>query len=181
MTRVTSASPTGRARTRTRSLPTGGTNQQWKIEPTADGYYKLTARHSGKCLDVESGSTAAGARIHQWDCYSGLTSQQWKIEFVQPAARLAAAGSLSREAAPALALYPNPASGQVTCVYHAAKAQRAKLVLTDLLARPLKEQAVQLLAGDNRLQVDVDKLPKGLYLVTLQLPGRNEVAKLAIE
>jgi glucose/arabinose dehydrogenase len=41
-------------------------------------YYKIVARHSGKCLDVSGGSTAAGALIHQWDCYGG-SNQQWQV------------------------------------------------------------------------------------------------------
>ena len=42
------------------------------------GYYEIVARHSGKCLDVEGESQAAGARILQWDC-GGWTNQQWQV------------------------------------------------------------------------------------------------------
>lgn len=31
----------------------------------------LRARHSGKCMDVEGGSTASGARVLQWACHGG--------------------------------------------------------------------------------------------------------------
>jgi alpha-amylase len=44
-----------------------------------DGYYKLTAAHSGKVLDVAGKSTADGANIYQWG-YGGGSNQQWKIE-----------------------------------------------------------------------------------------------------
>ena len=36
----------------------------------------------GKCLDVDQGSTADGARTHLWDC-NGAPSQRWAV----PAAR----------------------------------------------------------------------------------------------
>jgi Ricin-type beta-trefoil lectin domain-like/Calx-beta domain/Pregnancy-associated plasma protein-A len=41
-------------------------------------YYEIVARHSGKCLDVEGESTAAGARVIQFSC-GGWANQQWKI------------------------------------------------------------------------------------------------------
>ncbi|MFJ2443419.1 MULTISPECIES: family 43 glycosylhydrolase [unclassified Streptomyces] len=44
--------------------------------PTA---YTLVNRNSGKCLDVEGGSTADGANVRQWACDGG-TSQRWRIE-----------------------------------------------------------------------------------------------------
>ncbi|WP_369188730.1 RICIN domain-containing protein [Streptomyces sp. R08] len=50
----------------------GGTNQQFTLNPvTALGNsqdYQLVAVHSGKCVDVSSVSTTAGAQIHQWTC-----------------------------------------------------------------------------------------------------------------
>lgn len=45
---------------------------------TFNGVYKLTARHSGKALDVSDASTADGAQVLQWD-YKGSLNQQWTI------------------------------------------------------------------------------------------------------
>ncbi|MFF3334534.1 RICIN domain-containing protein [Streptomyces sp. NPDC002888] len=39
------------------------------------GYYRLVARHSGKCLDVADASTANGARLIQWPCGTGANQQ----------------------------------------------------------------------------------------------------------
>lgn len=55
-----------------------------KIVPSSGGIvnggiYRVTARHSGKALDVAASSTANGALIHQWD-YAGASNQKWKIE-----------------------------------------------------------------------------------------------------
>jgi hypothetical protein len=45
--------------------------------------YQLVARHSGKCLDVNGISTAAGARIIQWACKSAAQgselNQTWRL------------------------------------------------------------------------------------------------------
>ena len=54
-----------------------GTNQQWRLQDAGDGYVSLAARHSGKCLDVNSGSTADGAAMVQWTCGTGA-NQQWR-------------------------------------------------------------------------------------------------------
>jgi hypothetical protein len=45
-------------------------SQQWKIESVGDEYYRIVARHSGKCVDVE------GANVHQWSCHGG-DNQTW--------------------------------------------------------------------------------------------------------
>ncbi|MFI1950914.1 family 43 glycosylhydrolase [Streptomyces xinghaiensis] len=41
--------------------------------------YTLVNRNSGKCLDVEDGSTADGANVRQWTC-NGADAQRWRIE-----------------------------------------------------------------------------------------------------
>jgi streptogrisin C len=38
----------------------------------------IVARHSGKCLDIASASTANGATVQQYDCWSG-TNQQFEL------------------------------------------------------------------------------------------------------
>ncbi len=46
---------------------------------TFSGYYKLTAKHSGKVLDVSNASTANGATVQQWTS-NGTNAQKWLIE-----------------------------------------------------------------------------------------------------
>ncbi|HEX8315336.1 MAG TPA: RICIN domain-containing protein [Flavisolibacter sp.] len=45
----------------------------------ANGTYRITARHSGKSLDVLNSSTADGANVAQWT-YSGGNNQQWFVQ-----------------------------------------------------------------------------------------------------
>jgi mannan endo-1,4-beta-mannosidase len=56
----------------------GGSNQQFRFQPTDSGYYRLVARGSTMCVDVVSRSTADGAGIQQYDCGTG-TNQQFRI------------------------------------------------------------------------------------------------------
>ena len=39
---------------------------------------KITAVHSGKCLDVVSALGENGANVQQWDCHGG-TNQKWEV------------------------------------------------------------------------------------------------------
>ncbi len=45
---------------------------------TFSGTYKITARHSGKALDVANSSTADGGNVQQWTA-NGSTAQQWVV------------------------------------------------------------------------------------------------------
>ncbi|MCR8557208.1 cellulase family glycosylhydrolase [Mucilaginibacter sp. BJC16-A38] len=59
----------------------GGNNQNWSIQATDNGYYKILNANSGKALEVSLGSNAAtplrnGTSVDQYD-YSGGKNQQW--------------------------------------------------------------------------------------------------------
>ena len=56
----------------------GGDNQSWTLEPATDGYVRIVARHSGKAMDVERGSTDDGARVIQYTPHDGA-NQQWLL------------------------------------------------------------------------------------------------------
>lgn len=57
----------------------GGVNQQWRPEVLAGGgQYRFVARHSGKCLAVDSSSTANGAGLSQQPC-SGSSAQAFTL------------------------------------------------------------------------------------------------------
>ncbi len=55
------------------------TPQALAVAGTLAGTYKITARHSGKSLDVPAASYDNGAGIVQW-AYGGGPNQQWRIE-----------------------------------------------------------------------------------------------------
>lgn len=67
-------------------------------------------------------------------------------------------------------LYPNPVSGpqEVRLSFKGERNAEAALQVTDLSGRILMQQMVQLRQGNNELIVPVDKLPDGIYQVSLQ-------------
>lgn len=62
-------------------------------------------------------------------------------------------------------LYPNPAKSKVMLV-HAAAASGAQITVTDLLGRQLKTQ--QTAAGVSQTEIEVEGLPSGYYIITIQ-------------
>lgn len=50
-----------------------------QIDPTA--WYRITAKHSGKCLSVEGGASSVdnGIGVIQWDCLEPEETQKWQI------------------------------------------------------------------------------------------------------
>jgi hypothetical protein len=60
---------------------TGGTNQEWSLEPVSGNVFTLVNVNSGKCLDVPSSSTAEGVQLDQWTCNGGA-NQEWAVEAV---------------------------------------------------------------------------------------------------
>jgi hypothetical protein len=67
--------------TLTRSIPGHGAGL-YRLSPTSTvpppATYTLTARHSGKLLDVFNASTADGANVVQWAA-NGQTNQRWRF------------------------------------------------------------------------------------------------------
>jgi hypothetical protein len=49
------------------------------VQPATGSLAQLVARHSGKCLDITSNSTADSARALQWPCGSG-TNQRFTVQ-----------------------------------------------------------------------------------------------------
>ena len=72
------ASPTaGPTATRT-NTPVAPTATRTPTPGSGPVYYTVTARHSGKCLDVSGNSTGDGAWMQQWTC-AGATNQNFQF------------------------------------------------------------------------------------------------------
>jgi hypothetical protein len=55
-----------------------GLNQQWSFTDLASGAERVTARHSGRVLDVTAQITADGTLLEQWGWNTG-TNQQFRL------------------------------------------------------------------------------------------------------
>ena len=58
-----------------------GNNQKWRVKYLGDGYYSISAVHSGKALDMQNAGTDNGTNIQQYDNGAATNSaQQWIIK-----------------------------------------------------------------------------------------------------
>ncbi|MGA5125608.1 RICIN domain-containing protein [Streptomyces pseudogriseolus] len=62
----------------------GGANQQWLPVDEGGGAYHFVNRHSGKCLDVPSASTADSVQLVQYAC-NGTAAQRFQVTPVSSA------------------------------------------------------------------------------------------------
>lgn len=59
--------------------PTGEADQQWMLEETQTGAYRLLSKATGKALDIILAGENNGAQLHQWESAAAPT-QGWKLE-----------------------------------------------------------------------------------------------------
>jgi len=58
--------------------PSGGTNQQWYLRPTGDGYFTIISHDSGLAADDYGWDTSDGAKVAQYTAGTGA-NQQWQL------------------------------------------------------------------------------------------------------
>lgn len=63
-----------------------------QVHAIDEGIYEISAKHSGKCLDVAEVSKSDGALLQQWSC-SGGDNQRWRVTNVGAGYRLQAVHS----------------------------------------------------------------------------------------
>ena len=63
------------------------------------------------------------------------------------------------------AVYPNPVRSVLNVIISSPSVEKIKLIITDLIGRQVMQQSVKTIGGDNNIQVTVNNLAKGSYLV----------------
>lgn len=79
---------------------------------------------------------------------------------------------------PELAINPNPVAETMKIALEAEYAEKATVVITDLSGRRVHNSAVQVVAGANQINIPVQQLSKGTYLVMIQLNNETLVKKI---
>lgn len=146
---------------------------KWTVESLGGGYYKIINVNSGKSLDVENVSTANGANIQVWS-YTGGLNQQWQLIQVEVSAAKKV-GTTEVSTPLDFSLYinstndylkinrPNSGSSQVE-VYSAS-------------GQSVLKRTVDFTSG-NEAEIEISKLPKGLYVVKVSDSERSYSKKV---
>ncbi len=79
-----------------------------------------------------------------------------------------------------LAVYPNPASENITLVLDNENLVQALITVSDLNGRTVAEQMYEVNKGMQTLQLPVSMLNEGIYLVSLESAGYKAVSKIVI-
>ncbi|MFN0214859.1 MAG: CHRD domain-containing protein [Saprospiraceae bacterium] len=73
---------------------------------------------------------------------------------------------------------PVPFQDVLNVALESASGFEGRLVLRDILGVPVLTQTVQIVAGEQTLQIMTANLPKGVYALSLEIPGENETVLL---
>ena len=157
--------------------PGGQSNQEWKLvlEEAAKGYYSLAPRHAEEAglamrLDVAENSTETGANFHLWTSH-GRANQRFVLEKISGEnARLAGSadkGTLTTTE-DALAVYPNPTSGEEVRI-SGLLPTAGSLRIIDALGREVLQQSWK----GPHTRMNIRSLKSGLYHIVITQQGKT--------
>jgi Metallo-peptidase family M12B Reprolysin-like/Secretion system C-terminal sorting domain/Bacterial pre-peptidase C-terminal domain/Fibronectin type III domain len=75
---------------------------------------------------------------------------------------------------------PNPAGNTANLVFKSTEQGKATITVSDRVGNKVLQTNVTVVEGDNRQQLDVSKLPGGMYFVKIQNGGKTQVAKIVV-
>ena len=75
---------------------------------------------------------------------------------------------------------PNPAANTTNIVFKSAEKGTAVISVTDRVGNIVLQNKVTVVEGDNRQQLNVSKLPGGMYFVKIQNGDKTQVAKIVV-
>lgn len=135
---------------------------KWTVESLGGGYYKITNVNTGKSLDVESVSTANGANIQVWD-YTGGLNQQWQLVQVESTAKKVLTEiTADSETSNDMAIFINAANDYLKIdTNHEGS---ASVEIFNIAGQNIITKNVDFVKG-NQSEIEVSRLPKGVYIV----------------
>lgn len=73
---------------------------------------------------------------------------------------------------------PNPMTSILNISLEAEANEKASIIITDLSGRKVYSGTKNVIAGSNKIPVDIDNLNNGIYIVTLRLSGETLIKKI---
>ena len=80
-----------------------------------------------------------------------------------------------------LMVYPNPATDHLTVVFTLAKAEQVTAQVVDLTGKVLRQNAIEGVDGSNQIQLNLNGISKGLYLLEINTPEGKSVRKVTVQ
>jgi hypothetical protein len=146
--------------------------------------YTWTVPVNGTTLDAGQGTTTidvtwgTGNGTLTVKANNGCGSSALRTLYYVPGCRLAAEEASSIGS---LTVYPNPAHTQATIAFRAAEQGSYTITLTDVTGRTVRNLITTAQAGVHQLDVNLEDLAKGMYLIELRSNSATEIQKLIVE
>lgn len=132
---------------------------KWTVTSLGGGYYKIINLNSGKSLDVENVSTANGANIQVWS-YTGGLNQQWQLVQVESTAKMSAVEEVNSQSD--LSIYINSTNDYLKV--NKPNSGSGAVEIYSVTGQNLLKRNVDFVNG-SEAEIEISKLPKGLYIV----------------
>ncbi|MBP4139751.1 RICIN domain-containing protein [Flavobacterium geliluteum] len=145
---------------------------KWIVTSLGGGYYKIINLNSGKSLDVENVSTANGANIQVWS-YTGGLNQQWQLAQVESTAKKVAIEDAN--ASSDFSLYINATNDYLKI--NTPNSGVGQVEIYSVAGQSVLKRAIDFVEG-NETEVEISKLPKGLYVVKVNDSKRSYSKKV---
>ena len=146
---------------------------KWTVTSLGGGYYQIINVNSGKSLDVENVSTANGANIQVWS-YTGNVNQQWQLVQVESTAKKVGVQE-SAKAASDFSLYINSTNDYLKI--NTPNSGLGHVEIYSASGQSLLKRTVDFIDG-NEAEIEISKLPKGLYVVKVNDSKRSYSKKV---
>jgi hypothetical protein len=78
-------------------------------------------------------------------------------------------------------LYPNPAHAKVTLAFSCADGGEGIITVADLTGRKIQTTELHIFQGDNTAEIDIERLPRGIYLVQIEHRSVSAILKLVVD
>jgi hypothetical protein len=136
-----------------------------------DGYdavdtYELSVQVNDGRLTIKPAATAINAKLSFVD-----------ITQVSTAGRVATSGE---DVSLRMEVFPNPVSDKLSVRLASSQAQQVKVILTDMLSRPVQQQLYQVEKGEHTLSLPVHNLKAGSYLLQISSPYHSSSKRITI-
>ena len=80
-----------------------------------------------------------------------------------------------------LMVYPNPATDHLTVEFSLANAEQVTARIVDLTGKVLRQNTIEGVDGSNQIQLELNGISKGLYLLEINTPEGKSVRKVTVQ